>query len=96
MGRSGGQYFLVGGRYRNRRGEYEVLEIMGDKMRVRYDSGKEEVLDVHRQRVIAENMEIEAHSLAPYDPLTQDEQNERFFWSVGFLARRVKKPSTAS
>jgi hypothetical protein len=33
--------FEVGGQYRNRRDDYEVLSISGEKMRVRYSDGTE-------------------------------------------------------
>ena len=36
--------FFVGQRYRNRKGEYEVLQFQGDSMKVRYDDGSEQVL----------------------------------------------------
>lgn len=49
-------YFVVGGRYRNHKGEYEVLEILGSKMRVRYDDWAEQLLDIDRQKRIIENM----------------------------------------
>jgi hypothetical protein len=41
--------FVVGGRYRNRRGEYQVLALDGRHMRVRYDDGQEHSLDIARQ-----------------------------------------------
>ncbi|GAI79545.1 unnamed protein product [marine sediment metagenome] len=36
--------FLVGQRYRNRKGKYEILEIKNDQMKVRYDDGQEQML----------------------------------------------------
>jgi len=50
--------FVVGGRYRNRIREYEVLEIEGQKMKVRYDNElAEQILDIQTQKRIIENME---------------------------------------
>ncbi len=53
-------YFVAGGRYRNRQGWYEVLEIQGVKMKVRYESdGIEEVLDMETQKRIIDNMVVD-------------------------------------
>ena len=36
--------FLIGGRYRNRQNEYEVIDFNGDRLRVMYDDGTEAFL----------------------------------------------------
>jgi len=38
--------FEIGGWYRNRRDDYEVLSISGNKMRVRYSDGSEQTLTI--------------------------------------------------
>lgn len=48
--------FLVGGRYRNRRGAYEVIDIFPPQMRVRYDDGEVCVVDMAIQARIMTNM----------------------------------------
>lgn len=53
-------YFVIGRRYRNREGRYEVLEIQGSKMKVRNDSDRmEEMLDMEMQKTIIDNMAID-------------------------------------
>ena len=81
--------FIVGGRYANRRGEYEVLEIWGKKMRVRYDDNTEQELTIGTQARIARNMAAEAEQAAPYKSRGLQSQNEQFFSSLGFLAKRA-------
>lgn len=81
--------FTVGGRYANRRGEYEVLEIMGKNMRVRYDDNTEQELTIETQARIATNMAIEAELAAPYKGRGLESRNEQFFSSLGFLAKRA-------
>lgn len=81
--------FLVGGRYANRRGEYEVLEISGKKMTVRYDDGFEQELSVEIQTRIATNIAIEAERAVPYKGRGLESRNEQFFVSLGFLAKRA-------
>ncbi len=52
--------FEIGERYRNRLGWYEVLEIVGNQIRVRYENtGKEDTLDVEFQKRIIANIEYE-------------------------------------
>lgn len=63
---NGTSIFLVGGRYRNRLGEYEVLDISGNHMIVRYDNGNEDNLDIRIQERIIQNMQLEAERIAPY------------------------------
>lgn len=50
--------FIVGGRYAHRRAEYEVLELKGKTMRVRYDDGTEQDLSIEIQTRIATNMAL--------------------------------------
>lgn len=76
--------FIVGGRYANRRGEYEVLQIKGNTMRVRYDDNTEQELTIDIQARIATNMTLEAAQLAPYK--SSEARNQQFFFSLGFLA----------
>lgn len=80
--------FLVGGRYANRKGEYEVLRIQGNKMWVRYDDGTEQELTVEIQARIAVNMALEVEQLVPYK---SSKAQERFYFSLGFLAARATK-----
>lgn len=86
---NGSSWFIVGGRYSNRLGEYEVLTILGDEMLIRYDDGREARVTRSTQARIAQNMATEAADLSPY-PKTQRGSNEAFFWSIGFLAARVR------
>jgi len=79
--------FIVGGRYANRKGEYEVLEIRSDKMKVRYDDGTEQELSIEVQAKIATNMALEAAQLAPYK--SSEARNQQFFFSLGFLAAQA-------
>ncbi|GAI22066.1 unnamed protein product, partial [marine sediment metagenome] len=79
--------FIVGARYANRRGEYEVLQIKGNTMKVRYDDNTEQELSVDIQARIATNMALEAAQLAPYR--SSEARNQQFFFSVGFLAARA-------
>jgi len=48
--------FELGGQYRNRRGEFEVLEIDGDAMRIRYSDGTEQDTTVGLQQRIHERI----------------------------------------
>lgn len=79
--------FLVGQRYRNRRGEYEVLEIIGGKsMKVRYNDGSEQILSMSTQATIFENMQRD--EMLPTKKLSTKPQNQQFYWSLGFLLAR--------
>ena len=80
--------FVIGRRYSNRLGEYEVLDIQGDKMLIRYDTGTEQGVSVAMQARIAENMAREASRSSPYGP-SQHQREQLFYSSLGFLARRV-------
>lgn len=48
--------FTLGGRYRNRAGDYEVLTLDGAAMTVRYDDGRQAALSVATQARIWRNM----------------------------------------
>lgn len=79
--------FIVGGRYANRRGEYEVLQIKGNTMKVLYDDNTEQELTIDIQAKIATNMALEAAQLAPYK--SSEARNQQFFFSLGFLAAQA-------
>lgn len=52
--------FEVGERYENRKGTYEVLEIAGDDMRIRWDAGDEVATSVAMQHRIINHMQQES------------------------------------
>ena len=75
--------FEVGDRYRNRLGWYEVLEIEGENLRVRYESdGREDTLPIELQQRILFNISQEEKSITPY---MEDENNRRYFQTIGYL-----------
>lgn len=80
--------FIIGRRYANRIGEYEVLDIKGDKMLIRYDDGNEQQVSVSMQARISENMAREASALSPYSS-SQQQREQAFYFSLGFIAHRV-------
>ena len=49
--------FEVGQQYENRKGKYEVLEIEGDDMLIRWDAGEEATTTMTMQRRIIDNMQ---------------------------------------
>lgn len=51
--------FVVGGRYQNRRGEYEVIDIHGDEMTIRYDDGETAETDIATAQRIWENIQFD-------------------------------------
>lgn len=61
--------FLVGRRYRNHKGEYEVLAINGSQLHVRYEAGDEDQLDAVMQARIIGN--IKRERLAPNPPTSK-------------------------
>lgn len=79
--------FLVGQRYHNRKGEYEVLEIKNNQMKVRYDDGQEQMLALSTQAKIFENMQSE-EMLSKSKKLPMKPRNQQFYWSLGFLLAR--------
>jgi hypothetical protein len=51
--------FTIGEKYRNRRGEYEVIGIDGDKITIRYSDGSVDLSSIEMQWRIIRNMEID-------------------------------------
>lgn len=60
--------FEVGGRYRNRRGAYEVISIEHPAMQIQYDSGDLATVDVITQRRIFANMQGEDERAQTAEP----------------------------
>jgi len=58
--------FRVGGRYRNRIGEYEVIELNGPRMVIRYSDGRTLETEVATQARIWQNIQIRER--APHHP----------------------------
>jgi len=59
--------FEIGGRFSNRNGQYEVLEINGDKLRVRYEKdGIENILSMEMQKRIIANMSLQQKRETPH------------------------------
>lgn len=75
--------FRIGGTYRNRKGEYEVLDIRGDMIVARYDDRTVIELTQSTQRRIAENMALEAQLR---EPSTDERVNRAYFRTIGYLA----------
>jgi hypothetical protein len=75
--------FEIGGIYRNREGEYEVLDIREGRLLVEYIDEQRRELSVETQRRIIQNMAKEAGRRSPSD---DQAKNARFFETVGFLA----------
>jgi hypothetical protein len=76
--------FEVGGRYRNRLGWYQVLDINGTDLKVRYeDDGREDNLPIELQKRIILNISIEESSVTPY---TDEDKNKQFFVTMGYLS----------
>lgn len=76
--------FEIGGRYRNRLGWYEVLDIQGENLYVRYESdGREDSLPIEMQQRIIFNITQEEESVTPY---TGDEKrNKQYFLTLGYI-----------
>lgn len=51
--------FKLGSHYQNREGEYQVIDVHGDEMTIRYTSGKSIRTDISTQQRILDNLEIE-------------------------------------
>lgn len=78
--------FQTGGRYRNRFGWYEVLEIYKEDMLVRYESdGRQQRLDLRTQKNIMRNIRQEESSVCKYN---DDEANQKFFQTIGYLSKK--------
>jgi len=56
--------FSVGQQYENRKGVYEVLEIEGDTMRIRWENGEEADTTVTMQSHIIQRMQHEMGEIA--------------------------------
>lgn len=87
--RANEKFFVIGGRYRNRKGAYEVLDmdIESDNMLIRYDSGEEQTIrGLELQQRIVKNTRQDSERLLPYGP--GDERNEEYIRSLGLLAKR--------
>lgn len=80
--------FFVGQRYRNRKGEYEVLQFQGNSMKVRYDDGSEQILSIAAQSTIIENIQREEMLTKLSKKPSAKPQNQQFYWSLGFLLAR--------
>jgi hypothetical protein len=65
--------FVVGARYRNEHGEYEVLGIEGEKMLIRYDDGKQQLVTVAIQARIWQRYQDESAPPPPRKPIPQAE-----------------------
>jgi hypothetical protein len=76
--------FEVGGRYRNRLGWYEILNIKENIIEVRYESdGRNDQLDIALQKRIIQNISFEEHRVIPY---TDHGRNEKYFRTLGYLS----------
>jgi len=78
--------FVVGGRYRTLLGWYEVLEVREADIRVRYEKTEEEdVIPIKAAARIHEKIQREEEQdSCPYG---DDSENDRYFWTLGFLSR---------
>jgi len=77
--------FEVGGRYRNRTGWYEVLEIIGNEIKVRYENnGVVENLSIGIQTRIISNITFEEESLSPYKI---ESNNRQYFKTLGYISQ---------
>lgn len=88
MWRTESPQFAVGHRYRNRRGEYEVLSCGAATMTIRYDDGVIQTAAPGIQWRIHRNLEASAMQASPYRNAGRD-RNAAFFRSVGFLSVRA-------
>ena len=76
--------FVAGCRYRNRNGWYEVLQIKGNDLVVRYETGKEMQFDAETQARIISNIGIEERSVIPSNLSSTEMQT--FGWTLGVIA----------
>jgi hypothetical protein len=99
--------FEIGGRYRNKHGHYIVLDIVGEKMRVRMDNGHEELLTIRIQRAIQERLQWEAQDPLGYaleqvrlcrqqlqDARARNLEDEMTRWRISLVEAQVKLCST--
>lgn len=84
LSNGGWKMFEVGGRYRNRVGWYEVLDIDEPNMRIRYEfDSSEHTFDIDMQRRIVSKIIREEESVTPFEEL---DDNKRYFKTLGYLA----------
>jgi hypothetical protein len=76
--------FEIGGRYKNRIGWYEVLDIYGDEIKVCYEEGgKEDSLKIEMQKRIIANITTEEESELPYrDSIS----NQKYYKTLGIIS----------
>lgn len=75
--------FEIGGRYRNRLGWYEILNIEGDKLVVRYEAdGKEASLPIELQQRILFNISQEEEMVTPF---SENDRNQLYFQTLGYI-----------
>jgi hypothetical protein len=73
--------FILGEKYADRRGQYTVLAVEGDRLRIRYDSDEVETYgDIVIKARIFKNILSEQRNLHPI-------QTDRYFFFLGFLAK---------
>ena len=77
--------FLIGSRYRNRDQGYEVLDIRGDQIRVRYDNLTEEWGEAVIFARIHTNIQREEAGAFPRQ--LPAGRNQDFAWTLGIIAR---------
>ena len=73
--------FIVGEKYFDRDGPYEVLAIDGNRITIRYDTGRIATSPIALKARIYQNMLADERVRHPY-------QSPGFFSTLGFLARR--------
>jgi len=78
-------FFQIGGRYRNRAGFFEVLDLVGGTMTVSMEDGEVCTFDLETQFRIQKNLKKEERSLFPTGVPAENESG--FITTVGALAR---------
>lgn len=75
--------FEIGSRYRDRSGWYEVLEVDGKNIRMRYESnGREDTAPIELKRRVFLNISQEEEQVTPY---LEEEKNRAYFKTLGYL-----------
>ncbi|MBK7914658.1 MAG: hypothetical protein IPJ94_00025 [Chloroflexi bacterium] len=59
---------VIGGTYQNNRGQYEVLDIQGDRLFIEYENGERSVVSLQRQKLILQNMLKDENNTGPKKP----------------------------
>jgi hypothetical protein len=79
-------FFKVGGRYRNRIGWYEVLEVKNNTLRLRFEDNNEEkwANDLVILKRIWDNIQNEESISKPYK---KEASNSLFFKTIGYLVK---------